>query len=287
MKALQILLLLLFVLLVESVNGQEIDSTRQVYLVKMNKNVAYIGTVVSRDLEKITLKTETLGTIELLWVDIEQVRPLEDEIIYKGRLYFDNPQATRYFYGPNGYGLKKGEGYYQNVLLVFNQVSYGATEYFSIGVGMIPLFLVRLPSPVWVTPKFSAPIIKNKLNVGIGGLFGTVLLEDNTSFGVGYGTITYGNRHTNMNLSVGYSRIGGSWSEVPVFGLSGMARLTPKTYLISENWFLPGLSMVSFGARALFSKTSIDFGLVVPVSENVPFGIAVPWLGIAVGFGKK
>ena len=32
-----------------------------------------------------------------------------------------NPNPTRNFYGPTGYGLKKGEGYFQNIMVILNQ----------------------------------------------------------------------------------------------------------------------------------------------------------------------
>ncbi|MEZ5070324.1 MAG: hypothetical protein R2751_04985 [Bacteroidales bacterium] len=39
---------------------------------------------------------------------------LQSNDLVEGEYWFSNPHATRYFFGTNGYGLEKGEGYYQN-----------------------------------------------------------------------------------------------------------------------------------------------------------------------------
>jgi len=58
-------------------------------------------------------------------------------------------------------GLHKGEGYYQNIWVFWNQASFGVTENFSLGFGIIPLFLfggeAGQYSPIWVVPKLSYP----------------------------------------------------------------------------------------------------------------------------------
>jgi len=111
------------------------------------------------------------------WSEISSITDIEeDEISEKGVYSQHNLQSTRYFFGPNGHGLNKGEGYYQNVWIFFNQISYGVTDYFSISAGVVPAFLFAgSPTPVWVVPKFSVPIKKDVLSVGAGGLFGTIL----------------------------------------------------------------------------------------------------------------
>lgn len=108
----------------------------------------------------------------------------------------ENPHATRYLFGPNGYGLRKGEGYYSNTWIFFNQLSYGFTDNFTVGAGVIPLFCLPAPrrrsgSP----PKFSIPVKKDVVNLGVGGLFATVLGgEDVGTFGIAYGQLTLGSR---------------------------------------------------------------------------------------------
>ncbi len=64
----------------------------------------------------------------------------------------------------------------------------GVTNYFSIGAGIVPVFLFGGgATPVWITPKFSIPVVKDKFNVGAGALVGTVLGASGTGFGLLYG----------------------------------------------------------------------------------------------------
>ena len=118
-------------------------------------------------------------------IDIKKISLVSQTRAKDGSYWLENPQATRYFWSPNGYNLKKGEGYYQNVWIMGNQAIYGITNHISAGIGTIPLFLFGgAPTPVWLTTKFSIPVVENKFNVGAGALVGTILGEEHTSFGI-------------------------------------------------------------------------------------------------------
>jgi hypothetical protein len=71
--------------------------------------------------------------------------------------------------------------------VLFNQGGYGVTNYFSIGAGILPVFLFGGgATPVWITPKFSIPVVIDKFNVGAGALAGTVLGESGTRLWTGH-----------------------------------------------------------------------------------------------------
>jgi len=145
----------------------------------------YIGVILEKTADKIRLKTDKIGEITILNSDIKRVGEIEQPIAKDGTYWLDNPQATRYFWAPNGYNLKAGEGYYQNVWVLFNQAVYGLTDHLSGGVGVIPLFLFGGgPTPAWLTAKFSVPVVENKLNLGAGALAGTVIGLEKTGFGI-------------------------------------------------------------------------------------------------------
>ncbi len=188
-------------------------------------------------------------------------------------------------------GLKKGEGYYQNIWVLFNQVSYGVTNYFSIGAGIVPVFLFGGgATPVWITPKFSIPVVKDKFNVGVGALVGTVIGEAETGFGLLYGLTTAGSRDMNITLGAGYGVSGSGWAKSPVISLSALARTGAKGYLMTENYYFnidgEALVLLSAGFRYVIKKAGIDFGLVMPVQEDLTF-FAIPWLGVTIPFGNK
>jgi hypothetical protein len=79
----------------------------------------------------------------------------------------------------------------------------------------------------------------------------------------------------------------GEWSSAPILTLSGMLRVSKKTYLLTENFIFPEeaeLTLLSFGARSFAGKVGIDYGLFIPVGAGIFIGI--PWLGITIPFGK-
>ena len=286
------LVLILFTLFCSAaLNAQVIedDSTEVRYvLVELNNGQEYIGSVIEQNNQHIILRLENGGTFTIPMDQVASIQYVKYGSTDGYDVFYHNLQATRYFFGPNGFGLKQGEGYYQNTWIFINQVSVGVTDFFTIGGGVVPLFLFAgAPTPVWITPKFSVPIKEDLLNVGVGGLFGGVLGVEESFFGIGYGAVTFGNRDHNLNLSVGYGMSNGEWSSDPTITVSGMTRVGRKLYLISENYFLPNfeVAFLSFGGRSLFTNLSMDYGLVFPLETGVFIGI--PWLGITVPFKPK
>lgn len=196
------------------------DTTLIYQIITLDGN-EFIGTIIEQDAQIVVLKTDKFGVITIQKIDIKTMNLIEAEKIKDGAYWADHLQSTRHFWSPNGYGLKKGEAYYQNVWIFFNQFSVGVTDNILIGGGIIPLFLFAgSPTPVWITPKVSFPIVKDKVNIGAGGLFATVLGEDNTNFGILYGTSTFGPRDKNVTVGVGYGYANGSWASKPTFTLS-------------------------------------------------------------------
>jgi len=164
----------------------------------------YIGQILDRNPESIRLATEQVGEINIRVDDIKKIELVRRELMVGKEYWFANPQSTRYFWSPNGYGLKKGEGYYQNVWILFNQFAYGITDNISLGAGFIPAFLFSgSPTPVWLTPKISIPVVRNKFNLGGGALLGTIIGEEGTDFGLSYGTTTFGSPGQECNPGSG------------------------------------------------------------------------------------
>jgi hypothetical protein len=251
----------------------------------------YVGKIVGRDADGITLNTSQLGNITIKNADIRKMTYVGNVRMENGKYYFDNPQASKYFFAQNGYGVKKGEGYYSNVWIFFNEFTYGVSDHFSISAGIIPMFLFGVATPVWINPKLSIPVVKDKFNLGIGAYAGTVIGEDNTGFAFLYGNSTFGSRDKNVTLGLGWGYAGGEMSKTPLVTLAGMLRISQRWYLLTENQFLSlpdadGLTILSAGARYAARRVGIDFGLFVPIEEGISF-FAAPWLGINVPFGRK
>jgi len=271
--------------------AQEVKDSIKVQIETTDGN-EYIGIVVNQTKESILLKTDKLGEITIPQTEIRKISPIAIAKSKDGTYWLDNPQSTRYFWAPNGYNLKQGEGYYQNVWVLFNQAVYGFTDHFSAGLGTIPLFLFSSPyTPVWVTAKFSVPIKENKFNIGAGALMGTVVGESNTGFGILYGIATIGSKDKNLNIGLGWGYADGKIAANPTLNISAMIRTGAKGYFITDNYFIGTpdnfvvLAMV--GGRRIIKHIGLDYGIMLPFGDGIDTFVAIPWLGITVPFGSK
>lgn len=283
-------LLIAFFLMINLCFAQD-NTGSKVFHVETKDGNAYTGMVLASDSVKILFKADKLGEITILRNEIKILEPADATRYKNGKYWFENPQSTRYLFSPNGYGLKKGEGYYQNVWVLFNSFAVGLTDYISVGGGIVPAFLLAgSPTPVWMTAKVSVPLVKDKFNLGAGVLAGTVLGESETGFGIFYGIATVGSRDVNASLGLGYGFAGGSLSKAPMINLNGMCRISPRGYLITENYLFSDAysttAVLSFGGRTIIKNAGLDYGLVLPVSADTGM-YAIPWLGITIPFGKK
>lgn len=263
----------------------------QLYRIEMLDGNEFLGHVTGEEADHFVLQTITFGDLVIKRDQIKRITPVDTGQVVNGKIWFDNPQAARYFWAPNGYGLKEGEGYYQNIWVLFNQVSYGFTDNFSVGVGVLPVFLFGASeNPVWITPKLSVPLIDNKLNLGVGTIFMTVTGVKNASAGLLYGTLTVGSRDQNASFGMAYGYTSEDMARIPLLNLSGMSRLGQRFYFVTENYAVifdgQAGGFLSAGFRSITKRIAIDYGLFVPYASDMGTVVAIPWLGISVPFGR-
>lgn len=294
MKALKKVIFFLFLFLLHYVavgqTGSPNDTLK--YRIETQDGNEYIGIIKEETPEYLIVVTDNLGELKINIKDIKRKTSLGKARKVGNQYWLENPQETRYFWQPNGYGLKKGEGYYQNVWVLFNSFAVGVNDYFSIGGGIIPLFFFAGTStPVWITPKFSIPVKENTYNVGLGVLAGTVLGEEEAGFGILYGINTFGTRDNNVSIGVGYGYTGDELADSPTITLSAMFRTGARGYFITENYYISAgndsFLLLSFGGRRIIKKVGLDFGLFIPAGVDSDSFIAIPWLGLTVPFGNR
>lgn len=247
-----------------------------------------IGTLLSQNEEEVVIETQQLGEITIARENIQQMEEISPDRIQDGEYWFENPQSTRYFFAPNALGIPDGQGYYQNTWILFNNVNYGVSDNFSIGAGMIPIFLFGADAlPIWVLPKVSVSVPQSTLHFAGGAVLGGIVGEDGEGVGLVYGSSTIGSRDHNMTLGLGFGYMGGEFSETPLINVSGMTRIGQTTYLITENYYSPALEggVLSFGVRWAPENFAVDFALFRPLDETGSF-IAAPWLGVTIPFGR-
>lgn len=266
--------------------------TTHIYRVETLDGNTFIGSVKAEDNESVTIHTEKLGDIRILKNDI-RIQTLIAGVQQKdGQYWLPNPQSTRYFWAPNGYGLAKGESYYQNIWILYNQFTWGLTNHFSLSAGSIPLFLFSGTStPIWLVPKFSIPVTANKFNIGTGAFIGTVLGEDTGVFGLLFGTATFGSKDRNVSLGLAQGFSTNGFADIPVFNISTLNRTGPRGYFISENYLIISEGevgvLLSVGGRSIIRNIGLDYSVAVPFFPEMGEFIVLPFLGITIPMGKN
>ncbi|MEF8795448.1 MAG: hypothetical protein V5A48_03275 [Salinivenus sp.] len=277
----------------DTLRAQDADTLaqeEQMYRVETTGGEALIGTIVSETDKEVVLDTRRVGTVTLQRTEIERIDSLDPARFRDGEYWFRNPQSTRYFFAPNALGIPKGEGYYQNTWILLNNVNYGVSDHFSIGGGTIPIFLFGANAiPLWVLPKVSVSAPRSNLHLAGGAVLGGVLGEVSEGVGLLYGSATIGNRNQNVTLGLGYGYVDGDVAGTPAVNLSGMLRVGPTVYLITENYIVPAGetgTVVSAGVRWAPRNFAVDFALARPVGEESGDLIGIPWLGVTIPFGR-
>lgn len=274
---------ILVCLLVFSVNNvftqTKTDSLKlnQAVIIKMKNGDEYKGQIFKKDTATITLKNVN-GEFTLIASKVRYI----NNYTYKGKFEFANPHETRYFFGPSGIPVKKGKGYYQNVLVTTNFVNYGVTKNISIGGGFEFISTI-LGSPVWFfTPKVGGDITES-VHLG-GGLLMAGFAAEGTAT-LGYGVITLGHSETNLSIGIGFGLTDGEISDYPAIMISGTHRVSSSIALLTENYIFPNGSGEALyfgihGLRILSEKNAFDIGVIVTpeISDVIP---ALPYAGYA------
>lgn len=295
----RILCLLLVMLLITPSSVEAQDTEPETVEVKMKDGSTVIGELVIETADKLIVKTKTLGEITILKSTILEVKRLRSVNMVDGVYWHENPNPTRNLYGPTGYSLRKGEGYYQNILIFANQVSYGFTDQFTIGFGFEIISILAgansfgdgpsIPG-FTITPKYSIPIKKDKWNIGLGVLALHIPGTDELfSAGILYGVSTWGSRDNNFTLGFGFGITEGEFTGKPTITLAANKRVGRRFGIVTENWFVPfgdeyG-SLFSFGFRYIGERITWDFALFGAGAAGEFAVSPLPLIGIAFPFG--
>ena len=246
------------------------------------------GTLITKNDSIVAIETSELGLVSLARNKIKKMRPAIFR--FDGSYWFENPNPSRNLFTPTGIGLRKGEGNYQNTMLIFQTINYGLTDHFSIGGGfeIASLILGDGFQPVFIlTSKISTAN-----NKGVNTAAGVIAAaNDDFSGAILYSATTIGDRDNNFTAAVGFVRQDGGWVKEPVISISAMGRVSKKFSLITENWILTKQGrnddeisfLISAGGRYIAPSISVDFALIL--SHNFD-GVRLPWLGITIPFGK-
>lgn len=272
-------------------NAQVTLDTTVVWQITTIDGNEFIGYILTETETTLEFSTATIGIINLQKNQIKKQERLLSDQTTGGLLWADNPMTYRYFWGNSGYNLKKGEKVYQNTWVLFNHLDMALSDQFTLGVGVMPLFLFAgSGTPLWVSPKIGIPIKKEKIHLGLGGLLGTVISQDfNANFGFVYGNVTFGNKNKHLSTGLGYGFADGEFANRPTVSIAGMIRLSKRGYLITENYFIDAgfenFAVLSLGGRYVGRKVTIDYGGYY--FTNIGDLTIIPWLSLSIPFGQN
>ena len=270
--------------------------------VKMKDGSTVIGELIEDTSEKLVVKSSTMGEMVILKSNILEYRKLRSVKTVGGEYWHENPNPTRNLYGPTGYGLRKGEGYYQNFMIFVNSISYGFTDRFTLGVGFEIVSLLGAFNDVGnttfpgfsIAPKWSIPIKKDKWNVGVGALALHIPgQEELFSAGGLYGVSTWGSIDNNFSLGLAFGVAEGGFSARPTITIAGNYRVGRRFGLVTENWFVPADGafggIITFGGRYIGERVTWDLsilGLGGAIDGNGGFVLSpIPLIGATIPFG--
>lgn len=276
----------------QKVKSKPTDST---WIVETRDGNTYTGKLKVLETGALYEIATSVGVLTLRQENISFMKKVEASRIHGNDYWPDNPHSSRYFFAPSGYGLRKGEGYYTNSWIFFNQLSYGFTNWFTMGAGCVPTFLLGSFEliPYWVTPKLNFDLKNGKGAIGLGTIYINVtgLGERSDGIGLVYGSYTLGSREKQLTFGTGLGYSGGSISSTPAFSLSGLMRTSKKWAVMTENYFVfngdEGFFLMSGGARYIARRLAIDFGVFIPGGSGADRPILFPWLSLNVPFGRR
>lgn len=208
------------------------------------------------------------GAISFLTNDILQnPEKYKSSVAKTDTVIKENEHASRYFFAPSAYNLKKGELYGATNYFLAYDFQYGITDNFSLGMGSTIAAI-----PFYITPKLSFEVgEKSRVSVGdmlILGTWGTQF-----TMNLAYGVYTYGSSNSNVSLGLAYLTASGddldSKLSQPVINLSAMARLSPFMYIVSENYFSMGNST---GFSTEYNNTGGAVNYKYDKSSNIAMG---------------
>ena len=296
------LLILLFV--VSTVQAQKSNiakapyDTLKVYRVELSEGLEMVGHYVGHDSTTFILRTSQIARVEIPYKGILILEVVPPSNFRNGVYWFRNPHATRYFFAPSAFNLKKGEGYYQNAYLFFNSFNVGLTDNISIGGGIEMLsFFGSLASdgefgPIFfITPKMSFKAT-DRFHYGLGVYYINIpsLFDDNerTGAGITYAMGTIGDENRNLTIGGGLAFARQEFSKDPIFTVCGLSRISKRTAFVSENWLLLNNNKVeavySYGLRFFGEKMAVDLGFINNPDIAKALIIGIPYVDFTVKF---
>jgi hypothetical protein len=131
---------------------------------------------------------------------IQSMKHIPAERVRSDGLWFEDPNRTRYLYGPSAHRLDEGEGYVSSKYGVFLAGGYGITDHVSVTVGTVWLLLL-LGEPNLIAGLKVGGSVNDWFHIGMGSQ--VFLLPLANVLGFVFASATLGDTDKHLTLSVG------------------------------------------------------------------------------------
>jgi hypothetical protein len=227
------------------------------YEVRLTDGSVLYGRIVESTDQRVVIRTESGTMVTVERAQIASMQPTRGRVV-QGRVWREDPNATRLFFGPTGRAVGQGRGYLGVYEVFFPFVTYGVTDQFSISGGT-PIIPGAFGQVYYFAPKLT--FVETETFAAAAGVLAGGF-EDEFG-GIVYGTGTFGDRDQAATVGVGMGFSDGDFNGQPVVMLGGELRVGAQTKLITENYFSPGEDEVvgSGGVRFFGERLSADLGI--------------------------
>ena len=231
--------------------------------------------------------------------------PIGDVTHSRGRLkqHSSNRNGTQYFLLTSALPLGRGEGYYKNTMVSFNQLAFGLTKNLSVGAGLDVASLVttRAEGPVWFGRMQLSGDLSDIVHIGVTTLYLNYQLpttkelpedEQGNGFGVAMGMFTLGDADKQISVCGGWGHDGKRATRGPVLNFAAAYRVFPNVSVITEHWILTDpdktFPLHTLGIRVIGEYLALDAGLAYDpeiTSRITPIGL--PFIAATLNFGQQ
>ncbi|MBN2225722.1 MAG: hypothetical protein JW763_00005 [candidate division Zixibacteria bacterium] len=273
------------------------DST-QTQIVSLKDGSTLVGRITEIGDDEVTIQTSA-GSFTVAKEKIADVKLVESSAYRDGVYWFPNPNRTRLYVGPTGRCLRKGEGYFSDMLIFFPSVSYGLTDNVTIGGGMSLVPGIDFDRQLfYLMPKIGLDV-KENIAIAASAIIiqipdfdddddedgDLVDLDEGVTVGVLFASSTIGTDDKSLTLGLGFGFADDEIADNPAVLVGGEYRVARRLSLVTENWIFPEVDdpLISYGVRFFGEQLSIDLALFNILNDDAIFP-GFPFVGFVWNF---
>jgi len=226
-----------------------------------------------------------LGVSTIPKMKIEKVKEVPLSSMKNGEYLFENPNATRLFFGPTARTLRQGEGYLSDAYIFFPLGAIGITNNITLAAGFSIFPGIDLNEQIYYFAPKIGFTSEEKYSLAVGALILKPPISEMSSLGIFYGVGTFGDPNGSITAGLGFGYVESEIANTPMIMLGGEKRVSRGLSLVTENWILPGESdaLLSYGLRFFGESLSFDFAFITGTGEGAPFP-GIPFINILYKF---